>query len=228
MIAYLLGRDDQVPSGDDWLLPSEEATLAGLAQVKRRGDWRLGRWIAKRGVAAAMGDLPADVEIRAGLDGAPFACRAGAPIAATLSLSHSAGVGLCVVAVPPVDIGCDLEVVEPRADVFEQDWFTTSERRLVDAAAHRDHDIMVTLIWSAKESALKAIHTGLRRDTRTVVVDSVTDAGVDGWGRLGVRDRIQESHLEGWWRLDGQFVMTVACASMPDPPSRLEESIVVP
>ena len=228
MIAYLLGTYDQVPSDDGWLLPAEEATLAGLAHIKRRGDWRLGRWIAKRGVAAAMGALPADVEIRTGRDGAPYACRAGAPIAATLSISHSAGVGLCVLAIPPVDIGCDVEVVEPRADVFEQDWFTNSEREFVDATANRDHDVMVTLIWSAKESAFKAIHTGLRRDTRTVVVDVVGDAGVEGWGRLGLRDRIQESNLEGWWRLDGRFVITVVCASMPDPPSPLGESIFAP
>jgi 4'-phosphopantetheinyl transferase EntD len=225
MIAYLLGRGDQVPSDDGWLLPAEEATLAGLAQVKRRGDWRLGRWIAKRAVAAASGALPAHVEIRAGHDGAPYACRAGVPMAATLSISHSAGVGLCVVAMPPVDIGCDLELVEPRADVFEQDWFTIAERKLVDAAAQRDHDLMVTLIWSAKESALKATHAGLRRDTRTVVVDVIGGAGVDGWGTLGMRDRAQETRLEGWWRLDGRFVITTACASMPDPPSPLVDSI---
>jgi 4'-phosphopantetheinyl transferase len=228
MIAYLLGRGDQVPADDGWLLPGEEATLAGLTQVKRRADWRLGRWVAKRAVAAALATPPAAVEIRAGHDGAPYACCAGAPVAGTLSISHGAGVGLCVVAIPPLAIGCDLELVEPRADVFEEDWFTISERKLVDATAHRDHDIMVTLIWSAKESALKAAHAGLRRDTRTVVVDAVGDACVDGWSSLRVRDDVQGTRLEGWWRLDGRFVISVACASMPVPPSPLGEPIFGP
>ncbi len=228
MIAYLLGRGDQVPADDGWLLPGEEATLAGLTQVKRRADWRLGRWVAKRAVAAALATPPAEVEIRAGHDGAPFACCAGVPMAGTLSISHSAGVGLCVVAVPPLAVGCDLERVEPRARVFEEDWFTNSERKLVDAAADGGHDVMVTLIWSAKESALKAIRAGLRRDTRTVVVDAVGGAGVDGWRSLGVRDDEAGTRLEGWWRVDGRFVISIAGASMPVPPSPLGESIFSP
>ena len=55
------------------------------------------------------------------------------------------------------------------------------------------HDAAANLIWSAKESALKVLRTGLRADTRTVEVVLESPAGItagaqraDGWQRLAV------------------------------------------
>jgi 4'-phosphopantetheinyl transferase len=41
-----------VPAGDEWLCAREAACLARLRFAKRRADWRLGRWTAKRALAA--------------------------------------------------------------------------------------------------------------------------------------------------------------------------------
>lgn len=216
MIAWLLAESSEVPAGDAWLLPAERATLARMRHAKRRSDWRLGRWVAKHAVAALLQAPAADIEICAGADGAPFARRYGEPVAAALSISHRAGRGLCVVAAPPIAVGCDLELVECRAPAFEDEWFTRAEQQLLDSSGC-DHDLMVTLIWSAKESALKALHAGLRRATHTVVVDGIGDAMSGGWRRLDVRD-VHGSRLEGWWRMDGRFVTSVAGEALPSPP----------
>jgi len=67
-------------------------------------------------------------------------------------------------------MGCDLEIIEPRADSFVADYFTAEEQKMVAGADATDRDLRVTLLWSAKESALKALGEGLRMDTRCVAV----------------------------------------------------------
>src|SRR2546421_626349 len=72
------------------------------------------------------------------------------------------------------------------------------------------------LIWSAKESALKVLRTGLRRDTRSVAVSLTAASGAagggaegGGWWPLAVRCGPGPA-IQGWWRRDGEFVLTVA------------------
>ena len=220
MIAYLLCGEDDVPADDAWLLPTERGTLDVLTRAKRRADWRLGRWVAKHAVAGALAVSAEVVEIRRADDGAPQAWCEGIPLDVSVSISHGAGMGLCVVAVPPLAVGCDVERIEQRPPVFEEDWFTASECELVGAASPAEHDLLVTLIWSAKESALKALRAGLRRDTRSVVVVDVESASEGVWQRFRIND-VQGPPLEGWWRQEGQSVVSVASASMPAAPSAL-------
>ena len=222
MIGYLIGGIGDVPGDDEWLRPDERDALAALSHAKRRTDWRLGRWVAKQAVAAALAVSAEALEIRNDDDGAPFVVAGGEPLALAISLSHSSGVGLCTVAVPPFAIGCDVERVEERAPVFEADWFTAAERRLVGTAPPEERDLRVTVIWSAKESALKAARAGLRRDTRSVVVEELDAQRAGDWRRLRIRDvQAAGSNLDGWWRRDGEMVISVAGASMPEPPSAL-------
>jgi len=65
---------------------------------------------------------------------------------------------------------------------------------------HRD--LAATLIWSAKESALKALRTGLRADTRSVVVEVDVPRG-----ELSVTSA--DAEMRGWWWVDGGFVHTL-------------------
>ncbi len=220
MIGYLLCGSDDVAAEDTWLLPAERETLDALARAKRRADWRLGRWVAKHAVGRALAVSAGLVEIRSDEDGAPHAWWDGAPLEVSISISHGAGTGLCAVAVPRLAIGCDVERIEERPQVFEEDWFTTSERDLAGAASPAEHDLLVTLIWSAKESALKALRAGLRRDTRSVVVEDVDGGSEGAWQRLRIRD-LEGPTLEGWWRRNGQSVISVASVSMPEAPSAL-------
>ncbi|HLY16394.1 MAG TPA: 4'-phosphopantetheinyl transferase superfamily protein, partial [Bryobacteraceae bacterium] len=150
-----------LPADDDWLGAAEAAHLSRLRFAKRRRDWRLGRWTAKHALAQYL-NLPSDhsalsaIEIRPAADGAPEAFLANQPGAPSISLSHRAGVAVCGVARPGVALGCDLEVAEPRSEAFTADYFTPAEQAWVAQAAAADRPAMLALLWSAKESVLKA------------------------------------------------------------------------
>jgi 4'-phosphopantetheinyl transferase len=109
-----------VPSDDEWLSASESERLASLRFPKRREDWRLGRWTAKRTVAAFLGLAPAadvfkGIEIRPAASGAPEVFMGDRTASVSISLSHRSGTGLCVISPANLSPGCDLETVEPRA-----------------------------------------------------------------------------------------------------------------
>ena len=80
-VHWLVQAEGAVPAGDHWLQGTERHQLAGLRVVKRRRDWRLGRWAAKRALAAygaIVGEAVEEgLEIRAAADGAPEAYRHG-------------------------------------------------------------------------------------------------------------------------------------------------------
>jgi hypothetical protein len=80
----------------------------------------------------------------------------------------SGGRGLAVVAAPGVPFGADLETVEPRSPAFMEDFFLASERAWVGSHPESARAAAATLVWSVKESVLKALRTGLREDTRAV------------------------------------------------------------
>ena len=79
-------------------------------------------------------------------------------------------------------LGCDLEIVEPRSDAFVADYFTAEEQEVVRQACPADRFALIALIWSAKESALKALQSGLRIDTRSlsVALDDPNTAALRG------------------------------------------------
>ena len=56
-VRYLLQRDTDVPGTLDWLSPAEQEVRSRFTRPKRRADWTLGRWTAKR-LAAAWRGLP--------------------------------------------------------------------------------------------------------------------------------------------------------------------------
>ena len=50
---WLLLSEESLPADDDWLSEAEREVLAGLRFDRRRRDWRLGRWTARRALEAA-------------------------------------------------------------------------------------------------------------------------------------------------------------------------------
>jgi 4'-phosphopantetheinyl transferase len=225
--AFLLQRSDDVPEDDWWLTPVERAVVEGLRVPMRRTSWRLGRWTAKGALAvmaasglADFGNGPeildrSDIEIRSGEDGAPRAFAWGKPLPVALSISHRAGLAACLVAGPEAAVGCDVELVEGRSEGFLADYFTDREVATVKAAPPSRRALLVVLMWSAKESMLKALHTGLRSDTRSVEVepDAAQDLG-ERWQALLVRERASGRRCTGWWRRHASHVLTVVA----DPP----------
>ncbi len=173
-----------VRAEDDWFGAWETSHLSSLRFPKRRADWRLGRWTAKHAVADYL-HLPHDpeilatIQIRPATSGAPEVFIDDAPANVSISLSHRGGIAACAVGEPDAMLGCDVEVVEPRSDVFVADYFTAEEQAMARQAPEPVRFALIALIWSAKESALKALRTGLRNDTRCVSV-TLDDSSIAG------------------------------------------------
>jgi 4'-phosphopantetheinyl transferase len=127
--------------------------------------------------------------------------------------------GLCAVSSSLIRLGCDLELVEPRAKAFVEDYFTFEERDFVSRSPGRHHDRLITLLWSAKESTLKALREGLRLDTRCVVVRPDLQQP-RGWTNLQVHCRNGELFY-GWWREQRRILRTVVADVCSDQPIEL-------
>ncbi|MGZ4618550.1 MAG: 4'-phosphopantetheinyl transferase family protein [Frankiaceae bacterium] len=224
--------EHEIPPGEDWLTPSERIRAGGMRFTKRRSEYLLRRWVGKQAVAAAAG-LASDpvalahIEVANRRTGAPVVRVDGEPIDLDISLTDRAGWAVCLVVRHPGDgelrVGCDLEIVEPRSAGFVTDFLTAREQRYVAALPDVDRDVAANLLWSAKESALKVLQTGLRRDTRSVEVavgepapGHADDEASAGWAPLEIRPA-EGGRITGWWRRDGVFLVTVA-SELPLPP----------
>jgi len=219
--AYWLQQESgEVLAEDEWLSPAELARLGSFRIPKRRQDWRLGRWTAKNAVATYM-RLPiepstlAAIEIRAASSGAPEVFLNGEAARLAISLTHRGGYAVCAIVAEGAVIGCDLELIEPRSGPFVADYFTRDEQQAVAQASDGERFRMVALLWSAKESVLKALREGLRIDTRQVEVTLGEAAGAPcgseatgGWHPFSAR--FGERFFTGWWRRNGKSVLTIA------------------
>ncbi len=247
-VYWLQQSEADLPATDDWLCESETARLSMFRFAKRRTDWRLGRWTAKCAVAASF-KLPGDrlslkeIEIYPASTGQPEVALHDRTERVTISISHRGGVGFCAVALGDVKLGCDLEMIEPRSDAFISDYFTKSEQQLIAQASCADRPLLASLVWSAKESALKALHVGLRADTRSVEVNELglqcdwygktgalstcddlrsemPDTSETNWRALHLRCA-GETYYCGWWQQSHNVVRTIVGAPPPAPPRRL-------
>jgi len=214
-VRWLSIRGTSVPPGDTWLGPVERAAHEGLTVPKRRSDWRLGRYAAKRLLADWVGVQALDrIQIIAAEDGAPEAHVDESPIDVSLSISHREGLAVAAIHESGGRIGCDLELVEPRTPRFIEDYFTELERDLVSQTPAPLRHRHVALTWSAKESALKLLRTGLRRDTRSIEVEVDDPLGEgDSWAPLRVRLRTEERAYPGRWRRIDSWVLTLVMES---------------
>jgi len=240
---WLEQTEADLPAHDDWLSADEAVFLSRMRFAKRRADWRLGRWTAKRAAAAYLdlfGDPHAlrEIEVSPAPSGAPELVVANRPAPVTISISHRAGIAACAIATGDVQLGCDLELIEPRDASFVADYFTSEEEELISHEPEESRPRLVTLLWSAKESALKALREGMRLDTRCLAVTFDTQtkheraAGalrpyseLNRWRPLEVRyERSEVFH--GWWQSTDQLVRTLVGAPAPLAPLFLRSCAV--
>jgi 4'-phosphopantetheinyl transferase len=220
----------------------EQQRLVELKTMKRRSDWLIGRWTAKHLIQSyierqtGVPPLLHWLTVMNDPDGAPHIiadCRLqiadcdvnlqSAICNLQLSISHCDGHAFCALSdTCGTQIGVDIERIEPRAETFAQDYFTAHELDQLRAAPPENRDTLVTLIWSAKEAALKALRLGLTVDTRKVscTVAPMPQAGV-AWAALGVRAAPalhgeRDCIFQGCWRQFGQYVLTMVVMSAVD------------
>lgn len=183
----------------DWLSDAEQEVYGRLRVDKRRREWLLGRWTAKCLLRSRPAwrhtPMPA-ITVAADPDGAPF-YRLEHRLPLSLSISHSQGTAFCALCETHV-IGVDIERIEPRERAFVQDFLSATEIAQVEMCPPAWQDTLITVIWSLKESALKALRQGLRLDTRRVEVQIAA---------------LPASPEHGEWRPAG-----LSCA-WPDPPA---------
>lgn len=203
----------------------EMARLQSFTREKRRRDWLLGRWTAKHLAAhyieLVTGQRPklSDIVIATDPDGAPcFRSRNGYAFINKLaiSISHSHGRAFCALTTTPgYASGADIEYVEPRDPGFITDFFTDSEIARVMHAPPSVQPLLTTVIWSAKEAALKSLRCGLTVDTRQIAC-LPDEPAADGWAPVAVtcRSQLKAAIHRGWWRQIDGFVLTLATADM--------------
>jgi 4'-phosphopantetheinyl transferase len=224
-VCWLAQPGTAVPRGDEWLSESEARITAALRFPKRRADWRLGRWTAKRALAIYAGlsshaEVLARIEVRPAPSGAPRPYLCGQPASVAVSISHSRGVGFCAVAPRGTALGCDIEWAEPRSHLFLTDYFSPDEQDIIKREGWRPQAEYGTVIWSAKESMLKALECGLRVDLLSVrAVPEIAAERSQGWLRLTTRQGLRA--FQGWWRKTGELVWTIVSSPAPAHPTPL-------
>lgn len=232
-VGYVLLNRLALPLEHGWFAPAERERWSAMRSPYRRDDFRLGRWTAKQALVAWLGgdvDFPR-LEIAASPNGAPVARLDGEPLPVGLAISHRAQYALAAVAAAEVRLGCDLERIEERTAAFVRDFFTARESAAWEGLDEAQRPILANLVWSAKESVLKALGVGLRADTREVEIEvelgSDALATDDGWRRFAARCTASHGAFAGWWRRDGDLVLTIV-ADPPSSPPRALRPIAVP
>jgi 4'-phosphopantetheinyl transferase len=221
-VYWTLVDSQQVPlEASGVLTPAEFQKFSAFRFPKRRNEWFLGRYTGK----ALVHRIPAyhqfslnQIEIDNTPEGMPYLQLPGrASPEECLTISHSDHFSLCALSPgSKFRVGADLEKIEARTETFILDYFTTAERELVDTYPAETRAVAVTLIWSAKESMLKALGVGLRWDTRLVEVHSLRGllpgSMLQGkWQkiRIGERQASQRAWV-AWWQQKDQFILTLA------------------
>jgi len=158
------------------------------------------------------------VAIVASASGAPEAVLPnGYPIGICLSLTHSHGVAVAALGPAGIRLGVDLEAIEERPATFLGDWFTPAEQSFVAESEAGTAALAATLVWSAKESVMKALREGLRIPPKAV--DVAPDRGpADGsWRPFAARGPGEKS-WQGWWRAEAGFVLCAVASPASGPP----------
>ncbi|GIV66054.1 MAG: hypothetical protein KatS3mg047_0447 [Bellilinea sp.] len=210
-------RGDLTILGFDWLSPKEQTLLAVMRFPKRRSEWINGRWTAKQLLLKAIplldGRPMAEISIENHIAGYPLVMIDGQPLSGCLSISHRGErVAAAYTAHEDILIGIDLEWIEERHPAFLQDYFTGDEIVWVNTGQPNEQAARTTLLWSAKEAALKALRLGLAVDTRMIEVRSAFENEMESWQSLNYTSDLPEegTHLIGWWQQRGNYMITLA------------------
>jgi len=133
------------------LIGSEVGCYVASRAPKRKAEFLAGRIAAKRAIAAALGlKQGATPEIRKGANGAP---TVAGHRDLTVSISHSSGIAVALVALSA--IGIDVERNEARCPALARWFLSEAERNEIATESQVQWDRAVTRLWTRKEAASK-------------------------------------------------------------------------
>lgn len=210
-----------------WLSISEDNFLQTLRFPKRRDEWLAGRWLAKnlllQGSKSLSNAQMNEIAIEKNADGSPFVNWKGTILPGSISISHRSGIiAAAWTSCPDFRIGIDLELVEPKAISFIEDYFTNTEIETVLNQELEEQACISSLIWSAKEAVMKAMHTGLSIDTRQVEIGFFPYDHENVWQTLSVIQYPEKSNNAYlFWQRQGEKIITLAVLSQQDTQERL-------
>ena len=226
-IIYWIIQEQRSFSDLNWLTISEELYLQTLRFPKRREEWLAGRWLAKNllvMVSDTLSDTPLnEISIEKKSDGSPFAVWKGNILPGSISISHRSGfIAAAWTPCSEFRIGIDLELVEPKAISFIEDYFTRNEKETVLNQEPEKQACVSSLIWSAKEAVMKAMHTGLSIDTRQVEFGFFPVDHNITWQSLCVLHYPEKSNnADLYWQRQGEIIISLAVLSQKEQLERL-------
>ncbi len=207
-------RDGQDVDIRRYLSPDETQTLNGLTIEKRRRDWLAGR-IAVKHLYSTLNDPGGEMasySVERESSGAPFLTRNGSRTSGMISISHSHGLAAVCYTPDNMRIGIDIEEVTHRDGAFLSDYFTDQEKAWEQSNESGNPNLRLNLIWSAKESILKCLASGLGTDPlRVEIKRSPVDHQSNSWQQLQGRSR-SALGLQDWqvsWRTWQDSVLTL-------------------
>ena len=150
----------------------EKARFYSFAQEQHRSRWGAARGTLREVLGAALGQAPADVQIRYGAHGKPFVDGL------RFNLSHSGARALVALSVD-CEVGADIELPRPRrTDDIARRFYAPGEIerlfKLSDSAARQAEFFR---LWCCKEAFLKVTGEGLSRSTRSYEIELLPDGG---------------------------------------------------
>ncbi|MCA1828185.1 MAG: 4'-phosphopantetheinyl transferase superfamily protein [Myxococcales bacterium] len=142
----------------------EAARFVSFAHEEHRNRWGAARGALREVLGAALGQAPADVEIRYGPHGKPYVDGL------RFNLSHSGARALIALSVD-CEVGADIELPRERrrTDDIARRFFTAGEIARLFASVDRKAEFF--RLWCCKEAFLKATGEGLSRSTRSYEIE---------------------------------------------------------
>lgn len=170
----MLGYSQLANNLDDYLHLDEKDYLKTLKYEQRIRSYLLGRYAAKKAVAALLDDDHlTKIQIINGVFNQPVILH-DSPIRIQVSLTHCDDLAAAIAFPEIMILGIDIEKINSRLTRTVEAELTSSEK-LIAARLSCTYESFVTIIWTLKESLSKALKTGLAVPLHLLEVKNIED-----------------------------------------------------
>jgi 4'-phosphopantetheinyl transferase len=229
MIYWMVDEQNKLAgeSPPTFLHTNETCEFLEIKNLKRRSQWLHGRWTAKNLLQKYHPDCSSsplsEILIKKSETGAPFAAHPiGRELSGSLSISHKDALAAsALVLESQARIGIDLERIESRMVEYFEAYLTSQELDTLETCRIGDQPLFLTLIWSAKESVLKAIGSRFQ-EPKDIEINVLLEEAKTDWAHyeilvsLDKKNPLIEFNWQGWWKVYKKYILTIALARQTD------------